>query len=52
MLKIKMLKNFENQRSLQNYGKKFIKIKNAREKLVVNFKFLIAALNSPKTPTM
>ena len=53
MLRNKILKKFENQRSLLNYCNKFIKIKSAREKLVENRKDLISPLNSspPKTPT-
>ena len=53
MLRNKILKNFENLRSLLNYFNKFIKIKSAREKLVENRKDLISPLNSSprKTPT-
>ena len=54
MLRKKIVKFFENQCSLLNYGNKFIKNKSAREKLVENFKDLISPLNStpPKTPTL
>ena len=48
-----MLKNFENQRSLLNYGNKIFQIKSVIEKLVENFKDLISPLNSrPRKPPL